>query len=169
MTHTHHSFLRPLTIAAACAMAALVAQPAAAQLVATKVSYKAPNHVDDSLYRALGGQAGVTRLADDLAPRLMADRRIGEFFRYSNPQHLKETLAQQFCQVSGGGGCGYTGVPKKTAHQDMGITKGDFNALVELLQFSMEDQAIPFTTQNRLLGRLAPMHRDMMSVEPHAR
>ena len=163
MTHIQRSFLRPLTIAAACALAALAAQPAAAQVVATKVSYKAPTHVDDSLYRALGGQAGVTRLADDLAPRLMADRRIGEFFKYSNQQHLKETLAQQFCQVSGGG-CGYTGVQKKTAHQDMGVTKGDFNALVELLQFSMEDQAIPFTTQNRLLARLAPMHRDIINV-----
>ncbi len=163
MTHTHPSFLRPLTIAAACALAALSAQPAAAQMVATKVSYKTPTHVDDSLYRALGGQAGVTRLADDLAPRLMADRRIGEFFKSSSQQHLKETLAQQFCQVSGGG-CGYAGPAKKIVRQDMGITKGDFNALVELLQFSMEDQGIPFNTQNRLLARLGPMHREIINV-----
>jgi hemoglobin len=163
MKHTTRSFLRPLTIAAACALAAVAAQAGAAQLVATKVSYKAPVKADDSLYRALGGQAGVTRLADDFAPRLMADRRIGEFFRHANQQHLKDTLAVQFCQVSGGG-CGHAGVPLKTARQDMDVTKGDFNALVDVLQMSMEAQGIPFTTQNRLLARLAPMHRDIVNV-----
>jgi hemoglobin len=166
MKHSNRSFLRPSMIAASCALfalAALAAQPAAAQAVATKVSYKRPAHADDSLYRALGGQAGVTRLADDFVPRLVADRRIGEFFKHTNQQHLKEMLAQQFCQVSGGG-CAYTGIPMKTAHQDMDIAKGDFNALVELLQFSMEDQGIPFSTQNRLLARLAPMHRDIVNV-----
>ncbi len=163
MKHISRSIPRSLTIAATCALAALAAQPAAAQLVATKVAYKVPAHADDSLFRALGGQAGIARITDDFVPRLVADRRIGEFFKHANQQHLKDMLALQFCEVSGGG-CVYTGIPMKTAHQDMDIAKGDFNALVEVLQFSMEAQGIPFTTQNRLLARLAPMHRDIVNV-----
>ena len=72
-------------------------------------------------------------------------------------------LAQQFCVVSGGG-CTYTGLPMDRAHHDMDISKGDFNALVEVLQASMDAQHVPFAAQNRLLARLAPMHREIVNV-----
>ena len=52
----------------------------------------------------------------------------------------------------------------KTAHASLKITKGDFNALVEVLQQSMDAQGIAFTTQNQLLALLAPMHRDVITV-----
>lgn len=152
------SILRRLAIVASIALASahLHAQaPSAASAVAAPV--------DDSLYRALGGQPGLVRLVDDFVPRLVADPRTGEFFKHSNLPHLEEMLALQFCQVSGGG-CPYTGIPMKTAHGDMDISKGDFNALVEVLQAAMDAQGIPFATQNRLLARLAPMHRDIVNV-----
>ena len=46
---------------------------------------------------------------------------------------------------------------------DFEIRKGDFNALVEVLQQAMDAQGIAFTAQNRLLARLAPMHRDIIN------
>jgi hemoglobin len=46
----------------------------------------------------------------------------------------------------------------------MDISKGDFNALVEVLQASMDAQGVPFATQNQLLARLAPMHREIVNV-----
>lgn len=119
--------------------------------------------VDDSLFLALGGKAGIERIVDDFVPRLVADPRTGEFFRKSNQAHLAQMLAQQFCAVSGGG-CVYTGLPMQQAHRDMDISRSDFNALVEVLQASMQAQQVPFTTQNRLLARLAPMHRDIVNV-----
>ena len=96
-------------------------------------------------------------------PRLVADPRTSEFFKKTNQAHLKEMLSQQFCVVAGGP-CVYTGVPMKLAHQDMDISKGDFNALVEVLQAAMDAQHVPFATQNQLLARLAPMHRDIVNV-----
>jgi hemoglobin len=47
----------------------------------------------------------------------------------------------------------------------MDITKGNFNALVEVLQTSMDAKKIPFSAQNRLLAQLAPMHRDIITVK----
>jgi hemoglobin len=44
------------------------------------------------------------------------------------------------------------------------VSKGDFNALVEVLQQSMDAQGIGFGTQNKLLGRLAPMHREIINT-----
>ena len=118
---------------------------------------------DDSLFRALGGQEGIDRIVGDFVPRLPADPRLGEFFKRTNQEHLKQMLAQLFCRVSGGG-CAYTGLPMKLAHQDIDVSKGDFNALVEVLQAAMDAQGIPFATQNQLLARLAPLHRDIVNV-----
>jgi hemoglobin len=140
----------------------LTALPAHAQSAAPAAS--APTApADDLLFRALGSQAGIDRIVGDFVPRLVADPRTGEFFKKANQEHLKLMLAQQFCVVSGGG-CVYTGLPMATAHRDMDISKSDFNALVEVLQAAMDAQHVAFATQNRLLARLAPMHRDIVNV-----
>ena len=59
------------------------------------------------------------------------------------------------------GPCTYTGLNMQQAHQGLGITEADFNALVADLQKAMDKHGIPFTAQNQLLARLAPMHRDV--------
>jgi hemoglobin len=139
-------------IAAICAALALAAAQAQSAPAA-----------DDTLFSALGARPGIAAIVDDFVPRLVADPRMSEFFKKANQAHLKQMLSEQFCVVSGGP-CTYTGLPMKTAHQDMDISKGDFNALVEVLQASMDAQHVPFATQNQLLARLAPMHRDIVNV-----
>ena len=53
----------------------------------------------------------------------------------------------------------------KSTHREMDITKGNFNALVEVLQLSMDAKGIGFRTQNQLLALLAPMHKDVITVK----
>jgi hemoglobin len=118
---------------------------------------------DDTLYQQLGAQPGLVKLMDDFLPRLIADKRMGPFFKDSNQTHVKEQLILQICEVSGGP-CKRVGPDMKTAHANMDITKANFNALVEVLQLSMDAQGIAFGTQNRLLARLAPMHRDIINT-----
>lgn len=118
----------------------------------------------DQLYKSLGAKAGLERLADDFVERLLVDARIGAFFKDVDKAHLKRQLADQFCEVSGGP-CTLNGPSMKDVHASMDISKAHFNALVEVLQQSMEAQGIRFADQNRLLAQLAPMHRDI--VMPH--
>lgn len=118
---------------------------------------------DDTLFVALGGQVGIDRIVGDFVPRLVSDSRTTEFFKNARQDHLEQMLAQLFCVVAGGA-CVYTGLPMQQAHGDMDIAKGDFNAVVEVLQSSMSAQGVPFSTQNQLLARLAPMHRDIINV-----
>lgn len=118
---------------------------------------------DDSLYQAFGGQSGLVRLMDDLMVRLLADKRMNAFFKDADQKHVKEQLVVQFCQVAGGP-CRLSGPDMKKAHEGMDITRGDFNALVEVLQLSMDAQGIPFSVQNRMLAQLAPMHRDIVNT-----
>jgi hemoglobin len=118
---------------------------------------------DDTLYQQLGAQPGLTKLMDDFMTRLLADSRMGPFFKDADHQHVKEELVTQFCEVSGGP-CKRKGPDMKKAHSGMDITKSNFNALVEVLQQSMDAQGISFTTQNKLLAKLAPMHRDIINT-----
>ena len=117
-----------------------------------------------ALYQAFGEKAGLVKLMDDFVPRLQADPRLAEAFKKANVPNLKMQLVNQFCQVSGGP-CEYKGADMKTAHSSMDITKTDFNALVEVLQKSMDAQGIAFSSQNQLLAKLAPMHRDVITVK----
>ena len=119
---------------------------------------------DASLYMALGEVAGLTKLTDDFVDRLKVDARLAPAFKDTNAKNLKKMLMQQFCKVSGGP-CVYEGADMKSAHANMDITKTDVHALVEVLQQSMDASGIAFTTQNQLLARLAPMHRDVITVK----
>jgi len=101
---------------------------------------------------------------DDFMIRLLADPRTGPHFKPANQQNVKAQLVDQFCVVTGGP-CVYKGVDMKSAHSNLDITKSDFNALVEVLQWSMDAQGIPFGAQNQLLAQLAPMHRDVITVK----
>lgn len=131
---------------------ALAAGPALAQ--------PAPN---DALYQQLGGQPGLVRLMDDFMARLLADPRMNPFFREVDQKNLKAQLVAQFCEVSGGP-CKRKGPDMKKAHDGFDITKSNFNALVEVLQQSMDAQGIAFGAQNRLLAQLAPMHREIINT-----
>ena len=134
-----------------------------AALTCTLAHAQAQSTTDDALYRQLGGQTGLVTLVDDFMVRLLADARMNPFFKDVDQKHLKEQLVAQFCQVSGGP-CVLNGPDMKKAHDGMDITKSNFNALVEVLQNSMDAKQIPFTAQNRLLAKLAPMHRDIINT-----
>ena len=117
-----------------------------------------------SLYQAFGEKAGLTQLVEDFHRRLLADARTGPHFKPVNAKHIKEQLVDQFCAVTGGP-CVYKGADMKSSHSNLDIKKSDFNALVEVLQQSMDAQGIAFSAQNKLLALLAPMHRDVITVD----
>jgi hemoglobin len=134
---------------------------AASLLSATAFAQATPQN--DQLYKAFGEKAGLVTLMDDFMVRLLADPRTGPHFKPSNQQRVKEQLVDQLCQLSGGP-CVYKGADMKSAHANLDIKKSDFNALVEVLQQSMDARGIPFRTQNQMLALLAPMHRDTITV-----
>ena len=119
--------------------------------------------VSDALYQSLGGQGGLNSLMDDFMRRLLADPRMNPFFKDVDQAHVKAQLLAQFCEVAGGP-CKLNGPDMKKVHSGFDISKANFNALVEVLQQSMDAQGIAFSTQNRLLAQLAPMHRDIINV-----
>lgn len=116
---------------------------------------------DTAVFEAMHGREGVQRIVDDVVSRSVADPRIADIFVNQDLERLRRTLGEQICYLAGGP-CAYTGRTMAAAHADMGIRSRDFNALVEHLQGAMDREGVPFALQNRLLAKLAPMHRDIV-------
>jgi hemoglobin len=121
-----------------------------------------PALADDATFKAFGEKPGLVRLMDDFMNRLLADARTAPFFRDANQKRIKEQLVDQFCAALDGP-CQYKGADMKSAHAGLEIDKTHFNALVEDLQIAMDAQGIPFSAQNKLLAKLAPLHRDIIT------
>jgi hemoglobin len=116
---------------------------------------------DVRLFDAFHGKAGLDRISADLVDRSERDARISDIFKTTDSVRLKRTLSEQFCYILAGP-CAYTGRDMAAAHKDMGLAGADMNALVENLQLAMDKEGVPFSAQNRLLAKLAPMKREMM-------
>ena len=117
---------------------------------------------DDALYHDLGERPGIAKIVDDATANFLADDRIKATFDNTNIDRFKGLLTDQLCVVAGGP-CVYKGRSMHDAHKGLHLTDHDFNALVEDLQKGMDEAGVPFPTQNRLLARLAPMHRDVVT------
>ncbi|GHE21343.1 group I truncated hemoglobin [Halomonas urumqiensis] len=118
----------------------------------------------DTLYQQLGGEPGVAAIVEDFTLRLADDPDIVGFFANSNIDRFVASLEEQLCAISDGP-CVYTGPPMDRAHQHMGLTDAHFNAVVAHMQQALIDQGVPSGPRNQLLGRLAQLHGEIMSLQ----
>ena len=120
-----------------------------------------------SLYDRLGGKEAITAVVDEFAGRVLADARINQKFGKSDPVRLKAQLVDQICFASGGP-CQYSGRDMKSAHMNMGVTEGEFGALVEDLVGALDKFNVPAAEKNELLGLLGPMKPEIVEVNSTA-
>ncbi len=138
----------------------------AALLLASSLAGAQTPYTEDSTFRGLGGKEGIKKIVDTFIPMVTADVRIKEQFVDTDLKQLAERLAEQLCEFSGGP-CKYTGKYKdrdmSTAHVDLKITNAQFNALAEDLQLAMAAHGVANAVQNKLIAKLAPMQRDIVT------
>ena len=114
------------------------------------------------LYRDLGGKEGITKIVDHEMVHHLTNPQIKAQFDDISIDHLKGQLVIFICQLTGGP-CVYTGHDMAIVHKGMHLSDADFDALTEDLQLGMDEIGIPFATQNRLLARLAPYERQVVT------
>ena len=112
----------------------------------------------DATYQGLGGQAGIKKIVATLVPLLQSDPRTAETFKDIDMARIAMRLEEQFCELSGGP-CRYKGKDMKDIHDGLNITNAQFNALAEDLQVAMDAAGVNSRVQNRLLAKLAPMQK----------
>ena len=121
---------------------------------------------NNTLYERLGGKPAIAAVVDEFVTRVAADKRINGFFAgtASDPTRLaafKGKLVDQICEASGGP-CKYTGRDMKSAHEGMGISEADFNALVEDLVGALDKFKVAPADKQTLLAVLGPMKKDIV-------
>jgi len=110
----------------------------------------------DAFYRELGGTEGITKVVDAFFRRLNNDARINTLFRTVDHNDLRRLVIEQLCEATGGP-CKYTGRSMEEAHSGLNLTNADFDAFVEDLKGAMTDCKVPYASQQKLIGMLAPM------------
>jgi hemoglobin len=117
-----------------------------------------------SLYERLGGLDAITAVVDSFAARCAGDDRINRKFARTDIPRLKKMLVDQVCEAAGGP-CVYTGRTMRETHDGMGVTAGEFDALVEDLVATLNEFEVAKAEQEELLGLLGPMRDAIVEVE----
>ena len=117
-----------------------------------------------SLYERLGGSAAISAVIDDFVARCAADARINGKFARTDVPRLTSMLVDQVTMATGGPAT-YRGRSMPDTHRGMGVTAGEFEALVEDLVATLDKFAVPAAEQQELIGILAPIRSDVVEVE----
>ena len=120
-----------------------------------------------SLYDRLGGREAVVAVIDDFVGRCAGDSRINGKFARTDVPRLKAMLVDQVCSATGGPET-YSGRGMRETHDGMGVTAGEFDALVSDLVATLDQFSVPPAEQGELLGILGPLRSDIVEVESPA-
>jgi hemoglobin len=117
-----------------------------------------------TLYERLGGKNAILAVVDDFVARCAADSRINPKFARTDVPRLKAMLVEQVSAATGGP-VTYTGRGMRETHDGMGVTAGEFDALVADLVATLKQFNVPAAEQQELLGILGPLRADIVEVE----
>ena len=117
-----------------------------------------------TLYERLGGKNAIGAVVEDFVARCANDGRINGKFAKSDIPRLKKMLIDQVCEATGGP-CTYAGRDMKETHAGMGVTSGEFDALVQDLVASLDQFDVSKGDQNELLGLLGPMKSYIVEID----
>jgi len=119
--------------------------------------------MERSLYDRLGAIDAITAVVGNFRDRVAQDNRINQKFAKTDLSRLTKMLIDQVCEATGGP-CRYTGRSMKDAHAGMGVTSGEFDALVEDLVATLNQFKVGKREQDELLGALGPMKSEIVEA-----
>jgi hemoglobin len=120
-----------------------------------------------TLYERLGGKNAIVAVVDDFVARCAADSRINPKFARTDVPRLEAMLVDQVTSATGGPAT-YTGRSMRETHDGMGVTAGEFDALVADLVATLNQFNVPEAERQELLGILGPLRSDIVEVESPA-
>src|SRR5256885_5240212 len=120
--------------------------------------------MEGSLYERLGRIESIGAVVKGFRDRVARDDRINQKFARTDLGRLTRMLTDQVCEAAGGP-CTYSGRSMKEAHAGMGVTSGEFDALVGDLVATLNQFKVGKSEQAELLGVLGPLKADIVEVD----
>jgi hemoglobin len=121
-----------------------------------------PATVDQTLYRRLGGYDVIAAFTDQWLGRVLSDPQLAGYFKgMSNDTKGKaRQLIVDFIAASTGGPTIYTGRDMKTLHEGLGISRGEYDALVGHATTTLDGLGIGGREKDEVLAWLASLEGD---------
>lgn len=124
----------------------------------------ADQHMEQSLYKRLGGYDAIAAVTDDFIGRLAGDKSLQRFFAGHSKDSLgriRQLVVDQLCAATGGP-CIYIGRDMKSSHQGMGISEADWNAAVGHLVATLDKFKVPDREKKEVLGAISGLKNDIV-------
>jgi hemoglobin len=118
---------------------------------------------EKTLCERLGGTPAVSAVVDSFAGRVLKDDRVNKKFAKSDANRLVINLKGFVGQAAHCPGVKYKGKNMKNAHKNMGVTEGEFNALVDDLVKTLNEFNVPEKEKNELLAAIGPTKSDIVA------
>jgi len=122
---------------------------------------------EESLYERLGGIKPISLVVNDFVDRLIANPVLKanpmiKAGRDNSPiQYLKFQITTFVCEETGGP-CVYTGLTMKESHEHLNISSGDWQAMLDEFQITLDKFAVPEQEQNELFELFESTKRDIV-------
>ena len=117
---------------------------------------------EKTLCERLGGTPAVSAVVDSFSGKVLKNDRINKKFAKSDANRLVTNLKDFVGQATHCPGVKYKGKNMKNAHKNMGVTDGEFNALVEDLVKTLDEFKVPEREKGELLAALGPLKKDIV-------
>ena len=115
------------------------------------------------LFERLGGQEGLTAIAEGFISNSGADPRTRLHFTNIDIGRFKTRMVEYLCEQTGGP-CQYSGGEIKTMAQPLQLGNADFDAFVEDLTKSLDNAQVVQADKDELLGILGKLRSDVVAT-----
>ncbi|MEZ0139812.1 MAG: group 1 truncated hemoglobin [Candidatus Reddybacter sp.] len=115
-----------------------------------------------AVYDGIGGEAAVDAAVDIFYRKVLADKRVNEFFTTVDMEAQREKQ-KAFLTMAFGGPNNYTGKDMREGHKAMNLNEGHFNAIAESLEATLEELSVPQASIDQILAIVATTKDDVLN------
>jgi hemoglobin len=118
---------------------------------------------EDSLYERLGGEESIEVVVTEFYDRVMDDELVNHYFEDIDMQQQIAHQAQFISAVTGGP-VEYTGEEMHAAHEGMGITEAEFDAIAGHLDDALIEFDVSVEDRDAVLAEIASYQKDIVGA-----
>jgi hemoglobin len=119
-----------------------------------------------TLYDRLGGHGAIAAVANDLLPRLHADKLLGRFWAHRGADGIareKQLLVDYLCSCAGGPTY-YTGRGMKLSHAGMRINEADWQSFLGHLTATLDTFKVPPHERGEVLAFIESLKAEIVEL-----
>lgn len=118
---------------------------------------------EETLYHRLGGRDSIEAVVEEFYDRVLADDLVNGYFEETDMQKQIAHQAQFISSVTGGP-VEYSGEDMRAAHEGMGITHEEFDAIATHLDDALVEFDVPGEDREAVLEEVASYEDDIVGA-----